>query len=117
MFTRVGQVGNKNVYECRTVFPTYKDDSTFFSEQTSKFLPNYSFIFLVLAFPYPMAAYNGTTMAGQDFEAENNLTMATSTALADTWENATLYYSIPNPDPTLKDCKPAILQSEIEVSR
>ena len=81
------------------------------------FLPNYSFIFLVLAFPYPMAAYNGTTMAGQDFEAENNLTMATSTALADTWENATLYYSIPNPDPTLKDCKPAILQSEIEVSR
>ena len=73
---------------------------------------------MVLAFPYPMAAYNGTTMAGQDFEPENNLTMATSTtALADTWENATLYYSIPNPDPTLKDCKPAILQSEIEVSR
>ena len=67
---------------------------------------------MVLAFPYPMAAYNGTTMAGQDFEAKNN-----STALTDTWENATLYYSIPNPDPTLKDCKPAILQSEIEVSR
>ena len=63
-----------------------------------------------------MAAYNGTTMAGQDFEAENNLTMDTPTALLDAWENATLYYSIPNPDPTLKDCKPAILQSEIEVS-
>ena len=71
---------------------------------------------MFLAFPYPMAEYNGTRMVGQDFEAENNLTMATTTALMDTWENATLYYSIPNPDPTLKDCKPTILQSEIEVS-
>ena len=63
-----------------------------------------------------MAAYNGTTMAGQDFEAENNLTMPIPTVLEETWENATLYYSIPNPDPTLNDCKPTILQSEIEVS-
>ena len=56
-------------------------------------------------------------MAGQDFEAENNLTMPiVPTVLEETWENATLYYSIPNPDPTLNDCKPTILQSEIEVS-
>ena len=64
-----------------------------------------------------MAAYNGTTMEGQDFEAENNSTMPiVPTVLKETWENATLYYSIPNPDPSLNDCKPTILQSEIEVS-
>ena len=47
-----------------------------------------------------------------------NDTILESTVATDnnTWENASLYFTIPYEDPDIKDCQPAILKTEIAVS-
>ena len=39
----------------------------------------------------------------------------TAENVTNTWENASLYYSLPSDDPDLLGCQPIILKAELEV--
>ena len=50
-----------------------------------------------------------------DGEEEQNV-FSVKNYSAQIWENNSLYYSIQSDDPSLKDCAPTILRTEIVVS-
>ncbi len=51
-------------------------------------------------------------------QSQENLTAIyeTTTTENSTWANESLYYSIESSDPSLRDCRPTILRSDLDVS-